>query len=556
VSSLRALRAPDQEGAILAAPPLEQVGELLDENRRRLVGPERTRLGRSWREVRELARREVLALAALAEVTPPPSPLVEQTASLFPSPPATGKLPVATMAPPSGRGTALQGLFFLAGHQPELFHPGVWLKNFALAGLARRHGGVAINLVVDSDTLESPSLRVPVPASAEVPQPHALVVPFDRWTPEIPFEERSLRDPELFAGFGERITEMIRRWGYEPLMTRFWPVVLRCVGEHGLIGEAFAAARRDLEHAWGCHNLEVPISRLCGTESFAFFAGAILDELPRFVAAYNRTVRDYRARNAVRSRNHPVPDLVREGDWHEAPFWGWRAGQGRRGRLFVRSRGDRLHLRAGEQTWPDLPKPGHPDFVAAWVALGKEGYKVRTRALTTTLFSRLLVADLFLHGIGGGKYDELTDELIRNFFQLEAPAFLVLSGTLRLPLPVFPVTLEQRRRLTHQLREIRYNPQRHLSEEQAESMAELLRDKQRWIEERPDTRIGRRRRFAELRSINERLHAPLVAEDARLVDEIRRTDRQLRSNAVMRRRDYSFCLFPERLLEPFCTALL
>ena len=33
-----------------------------------------------------------------------------------------------------------QGLIFLAGHQPELFHPGVWFKNFALGAVARQHG--------------------------------------------------------------------------------------------------------------------------------------------------------------------------------------------------------------------------------------------------------------------------------------------------------------------------------------------------------------------------------------------------------------------------------
>ncbi len=54
-----------------------------------------------------------------------------------------------------------EGLIFLAGHQPELFHPGVWLKNFALGGLARRHHATAINLVIDSDTTKSLGLRVP-----------------------------------------------------------------------------------------------------------------------------------------------------------------------------------------------------------------------------------------------------------------------------------------------------------------------------------------------------------------------------------------------------------
>ena len=53
--------------------------------------------------------------------------------------------------------------------------------------------------------------------------------------------------------------------------------------------------------------------------------------------------------------------------------------------------------------------------------------------MTTTLFARLLLADMFIHGLGGGKYDELTDSLMRDFYGIEPPSFLVLTGTLRLP---------------------------------------------------------------------------------------------------------------------------
>ena len=44
------------------------------------------------------------------------------------------------------------------------------------------------------------------------------------------------------------------------------------------------------------------------------------------------------------------------------------------------------------------------------------GIRLRTRALTTTMFARFLLGDLFVHGIGGAKYDELGDEIARGFF--------------------------------------------------------------------------------------------------------------------------------------------
>ena len=96
-----------------------------------------------------------------------------------------------------------------------------------------------------------------------------------------------------------------------------------------MLGECFAAARRTYERRWGCHNLELPVSVLCQTEPFAFFAAHLLAELPRFHADYNACVHDYRRRHGLRSRNHPVPDLAEEDGWLEAPFWGWRIGAAR-----------------------------------------------------------------------------------------------------------------------------------------------------------------------------------------------------------------------------------
>jgi hypothetical protein len=523
VSSLPPLRAPKGDGEILAVPALERAGELVRENRDRLSRAG----GLDWEALRRLARREVLAAAGASE-----APL-----------PASG-------------GGGLPGPFFVGGHQPELFHPGVWVKNFALAGLARRHGGVAINLVVDNDTLKSTAVRVPAPANERVAWAHPLLVPYDRWSAETPFEERQVLDEGLFASFGERAGAVMRHWGVEPLLGPFWPAVRRHAGPDGRIGAAFAAARRELERQWGCHNLEAPLSAVCAGAAFGRFAGALLGELPRFVAVHNETVDAYRARHGIRSKRQPVPDLANEDDWLEAPLWGWRAGQSRRGRLFVRRQGDRLRLRAGADPWPDLPAPGHPDFDAAWRGLGEAGCKVRSRALTTTLFSRLLLADLFLHGIGGGKYDELTDELMARFFGIEPPAYLVLSATRWLPLPGYPATADDRRRLGRRLRELRYNPQRCLPAAEQARLSNLVREKEGWVRRSPADRAGRRERFGRLRLLNAQMHLPLLAEEGRVRQELARVEGELQANAVLRRRDYAFCLYPEGALRPFLTALL
>jgi len=109
-----------------------------------------------------------------------------------------------------------------------------------------------------------------------------------------------------------------------------------------------------VERSWHCSNLEVPLSMVCDTEAFAWFACHHLEELPRFWEVYNAVVQAYRKQYGMRSRHHPVPDLAREGDWLEAPLWAWRSGSMRRGRLFVRRSSNGFELRSGSETLPTV----------------------------------------------------------------------------------------------------------------------------------------------------------------------------------------------------------
>jgi hypothetical protein len=49
----------------------------------------------------------------------------------------------------------------VTGHQAELFHPGVWIKNAWACRIARALSGVSLNLVVDNDVARHTGLAVP-----------------------------------------------------------------------------------------------------------------------------------------------------------------------------------------------------------------------------------------------------------------------------------------------------------------------------------------------------------------------------------------------------------
>jgi hypothetical protein len=204
-------------------------------------------------------------------------------------------------------------------------------------------------------------------------------------------------------------------------------------------------------------------------------------------------------------------------------------------------------LRAGGEQWATVSAR---DPAAAWAELARRGLKVRSRALTNTLYARLFLCDLFVHGIGGGKYDELTDELIRRFYEFEPPDYLVLSATRLLPLPSAPVTSEGCRRLARALRDLHWNPQRHAAE------GDAAVKKREWIARAPTDAAGRAERFRVLRELTAELRKPLGEKERRLRSEREACGQALEANAVLRRRDYAFCLFPEAALRPFCTQFL
>ncbi len=148
----------------------------------------------------------------------------------------------------------------------------------------------------------------------------------------------------MFASLPERVRP---GWGFKPLLNEFWTAAVRTGRRTLLLGDRLAAARRELERRWNCENYEVPVSAICRTEPFAWFACDLLTNLPRLYAIYNAAVREYRARYGLRSTSHPVPDLAAEGNWLEAPFWAWRTGQKRRGRLMARLTPETVSLRVG-----------------------------------------------------------------------------------------------------------------------------------------------------------------------------------------------------------------
>ncbi len=520
--SPRRLRAPAQDGGVLIEPALAQAEPLARSNHRLLAAWDHDFQGRRADWLRARAQAEVAAAAARFQ--------------------AAFGLEGGTL---DGHGPLI-----LTGHQPELFHPGVWIKNFATAGLARRIGGRSLNLIVDDDTPKRAGIRVPT-RGGNGSGLHTVWVDFDAAIPEAPYEDWAVGSEATFDSFAERVRAALGPLIADPILDDFWPLVRQRVPLTDRVGLRFATARAALERQWGVANAEVPLSRICETEAFAWFVSHVLAHLPRFQQVHNDALLRYRKLYRIRSRNHPVPALAVQGEWLEAPFWVWHAAHPRRRPLLARAVGDDLELRiAGEaEPFARLPLSADRDACCAvdqLLELPGRRIRLRTRALTTTLFSRLLLGDLFVHGIGGAKYDELGDEVCRGFFGLEPPPYLTVSMTLRAGLPADPATSADLYRVERELRDLDFNPERYLAPPLDAVQQDLIRQKQAVIAGPQDTRAQRVHRFHAFLELNAALARPLASRHDQLAARRTELAQTLRHNAVAASREYSCILHSQR----------
>jgi hypothetical protein len=273
---------------------------------------------------------------------------------------------------------------------------------------------------------------------------------------------------------------------------------------------------------------------------FRILFAALCDDLPRLHESYNGALVDYRRAHHLRNRAQPIPNLARQAEWYEIPFWVWSADDPTRRALFAQREGtgwrftDRATL-----TWNWSPS-GQDGFATP---IGPPGVKVRPRALITTLCARLLLADLFLHGIGGAKYDQVTDAFAENLLGFAPPPHMTLSATLRLPIhsgrksPVSANSVPQQ--LQH-LRDLRYHPERFVS---GATCAEWVNRKQSAIASEK-TPANAAERHQQIIAANEALTGCLAPQRRAAIEQLAQARQHADQQSFLQSREFSLALYP------------
>jgi hypothetical protein len=443
----------------------------------------------------------------------------------------------------------------VGGHQPELFHTGVWFKNFLLAKLGEKCGAISLHVAIDHDVTRSNALNIPYVVGNECFQESVPLPIRTESISRVPWETTLTRGSieQDWNQAIERIGRLLSSAGNNgSIIVRRSELLRQCIADCCNYGEAFSRFRHHIEIEHGLHNLEVPFSNLCALPSFGRFFLHCLQHADSLWEAYNQSREQYRLKHGIRNPAQPVPQLERSGDAIELPFWIYELNNParvERKRLWMSSQLNTYslcdHAESGLGTLSVILPKEETLLEEAWYNIAARGICIRPRALMTTMYLRCFVADLFIHGIGGGAYDELTDTIIKRWLGVDAPAYMVSTASLHLDFAgaAGKTSDELHESPQRVLQLMRSAPERFL-DSRIESHRALFDMHCELLSSIPNrgAKFAWHQQISKVKKEIEKLISPLHRTAQLRLEEF---SRSMRQDRIRRSRDFSFVLFPE-----------
>jgi hypothetical protein len=342
-------------------------------------------------------------------------------------------------------------LLVATGHQTELSHPGVWVKDALINSIAAKLNGQAYHVAVDTDAPKHLHLRWPGESVPITDDPALLTA---AWSGAV-----DAPSPAHLAKIESDLSHASKSWNFQPMLPEVLASLRRLSLETPNISTAVTNATHELDWSLGLRHHALVASPIWMSEPFLVYVHHVMARADEYATKYNQALAEYRKRTGTRTPSRPMPDLFCSGEACEMPFWLDDLATGKRIRpsVFRRDNEWLIELVSGAEFRFDPNAPGWEaaDELKKWFVANN--VRLAPRALPLTMFLRLALVDQFVHGIGGGRYDQVTDRLIELHFGLEPPRFAVTTATLVFPQAVgqsrvcLPCVLEEGHRLKHSL---------------------------------------------------------------------------------------------------------
>ncbi len=425
------------------------------------------------------------------------------------------------------------------GHQAWLWHPGILAKDLAMAGAAARLNAGAFHLVVDQDVHDALKLELPVVRDGLLAIETIHLAPAD---PTIPTGCHSPADPAV--------------------------VVQRLDQAKHELGDALAADMRPIADAWkglgACYSLAQQITVVLGrlravvphSKAIPILLATQLPQLPAYQAVVQQMLAE--ARRCVSfynqaARDHPdagVAPLRVERDRVELPLWALQWGRPRAcvfadlagsPPLFVLEDGQ--PIQPVDRLDPDSANPGGDQYVLA------------PRALLMTAVMRSVCCEGFIHGRGGGRYDQVTESWWRAWLGRPLAPIWVVSADLTMGFDVPVADAAEWRRAQWWLHHLPHNIDRAVPHDTLDPAQ--VAEKRRLIDHMDDDRDTARRAagFNRLHQINRGLARAHPGAFQAAQQRYDRARLGVANQRVAGKRDWCFGLYPLGKLQALAEAL-
>lgn len=448
-----------------------------------------------------------------------------------------------------------------AGHQPVWHHCGVWVKDLAASKLAEAVNGVALHLVVDHDICDTAAL---LPKQNENGNWHFDKIEIETKQKALPVEFRPLPQAAQIDTFFKNLTNAHTGRFCSKVWAEYAPLADNAPLHLSTIADLITYSQSVLKEALEIEMLYLPVSMLADTDAFTDFAVSIIENAPDFAAAYNRAVTSQIEEEAINRRHTVRPLHLDKGTrFTELPFW-LVSPDGSRNSLYVTSTaGDKIRYGIEDRELGALEQSGNSNGDRQFKnELVQIGYRLRPKAVSLTLFVRLFLADWFVHGVGGARYEYIVDRIIEDYYGIRGLCFGVATATVTLPLAgQNDYVLETTSELKLLQRILKYNPEKHISDRLccAEPVKSLIARKKHLVQ----TTKGRdlppqvkRSAYKSIAQINEHLRQFAQSSLAGANEQTSLSRQNDLSHRVREYREFFFGLFPEETLRKLADSLV
>lgn len=403
----------------------------------------------------------------------------------------------------------------MAGHQAQLWHPGILTKDLLALALADQLGGVATHLVVDQDV--HPTLALDVPIKAD----HGIAVKTLTLASTLRHVPTGFQPPVNSRDMLAALDEFCHRHRLAPGITlNHLRVAIQHVicSEYTTLATQVAAINDAIRRQMvGVEITSRLTSELSQTSAVGDLVAAMLDDPLRAAGTYNRAASAF--------ADAGIEPMLIAREWVELPLWACRWNKPR-APVFADIASSRAML---------IHKDGQP--------IDRDQWQIMPRALTMTLACRRSETDLFVHGLGGGQYDRITEQWANDWLGETIAPMATATADVVLDLGINTATKADLAHAIWYAHHLPHNLHRH----PAWSDHPLSMEKRQLLAQINTSRDRRKKRamFQRIHQINDTLTALASDAIAQASEQLQATRQAIEHRALLSRRDWACVLYPD-----------